>query len=123
MRAGKKPLKSYRRAFTLIELLVVITIIAILAAMLLPALSKAKSKGQRISCLNNLRQIGVLFQIYTDDQNNIFPPHRNTDHVLGDTSVDLYDWWGPPLLGQIGTTNYMSKLFHCPALNGPIKTF
>ena len=104
-----------RAGFTLIELLVVIAIIAILAGMLLPALSRAKSKGQRIVCLNNLKQIGVFMQMYTDENNEVFPAHRNSGLNTDDPSRSLTNWWGTTIVGYaMGNSN----LFHDPAIKG-----
>jgi prepilin-type N-terminal cleavage/methylation domain-containing protein/prepilin-type processing-associated H-X9-DG protein len=70
----REDLAPRARAFTLIELLIVIAIIAILAAMLFPALARAKEAARRIACVNNLRQLGISLKMYADDNEEAFPP-------------------------------------------------
>jgi prepilin-type N-terminal cleavage/methylation domain-containing protein len=69
----REPANS-KAGFTLIELLVVIAIIGILAAMLMPALGRAKETARKIYCLNNLRQLGIALRIYIDESQNTYPP-------------------------------------------------
>ncbi len=103
-----------RSGFTLIELLVVIAIIAILAALLLPALSRAKLKGQQTACLSNLKQIGLAFVIYLNDHDDHFPDRRDLKSSLPGGYHPWTSW--PPSDPRAGwaATNF---LVECPNWN------
>lgn len=100
------------RAFTLIELLVVIAIIAILAGMLLPALSKAKAKTQGTGCLNNMRQIGMAYKFYADDHDTkLVEFGKNTPSAPTDWIQNpVYTYWPDLLRSYIQTRT----IIQCP---------
>jgi prepilin-type N-terminal cleavage/methylation domain-containing protein/prepilin-type processing-associated H-X9-DG protein len=98
-------LVPHRLAFTLIELLVVIAIIALLASMLLPALSNAKAKGQQTYCLNNMKQLSLATHLYTGDQEEWFPPIQAQAPQGYESSWRHYLW---KYVGQ------NARIYDCP---------
>src|SRR5262249_49532629 len=114
-----------RRAFTLIELLIVIAVIAILAALLLPALTRAKQKAQGVYCLNNVKQFIAATHLYGGDSEDKLPPNGDDDFdgifwVDGDMSY----WMGATNVNYLTDSRYSklapyvaraAGLYKCPA--------
>ena len=103
-------------AFTLVELLVVIAIIASLAALLLPALSKAKAQVYSTTCKNHLHQMGLALQMYVQDHQDKYP------YAFSPAKAPVDDtwFWFSKLLPYY-PSQWTNRAYHCPGYNGPVK--
>jgi prepilin-type processing-associated H-X9-DG protein/prepilin-type N-terminal cleavage/methylation domain-containing protein len=129
-----KTSRSRENSFTLIELLVVIAIIAILAALLLPVLSRAKVTAQSVACLNNLKQLQICCHLYSVDFNDYLPPNDSVAVADSDTPIAKGTSWLPDLDAdaEINPSNIINGLlfqyntslpiYHCPADKSTLET-
>ncbi len=112
-----------RRGFTLIELLVVIAIIAVLSSLLLPSVSRARDRGKGVSCMSNLRQIGLSLELFLDDNKSRYPYFQGVEGNPGDNTV-----WPDrlvPYLHKVDDAARTSqvkygyhKVYWCPSYSG-----
>ena len=133
-----RPRRSFAGAFTLIELLVVMAIIAILAAILLPALSRAKSRAQSISCMNNIKQLGLCLHLYVSDYNDYFVPNNSVAVIsssgngvdqtpagvswLPDENADVEINPSNIINGLLFSYNKSLPIYHCPSDQSVLQT-
>jgi prepilin-type N-terminal cleavage/methylation domain-containing protein/prepilin-type processing-associated H-X9-DG protein len=124
---------SRRAGFTLVELLVVIAVIGILAGLLLPALSQARSRVQTIACLNNLKQLELCAQLYGVDNQDCLPPNNFVYDIISDQPLDTGPSWCTNLAifdtdsvgisgGLLFQYNTSLPIYHCPADPSTVQT-
>jgi prepilin-type N-terminal cleavage/methylation domain-containing protein/prepilin-type processing-associated H-X9-DG protein len=121
MKHHRNPRRLSEVAFTLVELLVVLGIIGVLAALLLPALSQAKERAQRVACLSQLRQMGLAWMLYLQDHQDQYPDRRDLKDSLAEGYRPWNSWppsdpragWAPRVLREQLPAD---SIWQCPSL-------
>ncbi len=121
MLPGRKtrPVRLYcQRAFTMVEIAIIVAVVAVLSALILPALDRAKQQSQASRCKDNSRHVGAAFAVYADNNNNEYVPFKKSKPAARDALVAGGDksvtYW-PDLLKEFAGDD---DVWHCPACSG-----